>query len=191
MRVTPPTWDSISAVVILAEPLLHEPPETPTSPDPMPREIPIAAFDAADRFGIVVAQWNRAVTDKLLDGATAALQEALVPSDRVDVAWVPGSWEIPLAAKRMADSGRYAAVICLGAVIRGETTHDQHINRGVTLALMDIALGCDLPVLLGLLTCETLEQALARAGGSHGNKGRECAEAALYMAGLLKNLPPA
>ena len=154
----------------------------------MPRDIPIAAFDSADRFGIVVAEWNRAVTDKLLDGATSALREAGVPEASIDVARVPGSWEIPLAAKRMADCGRYAAVICLGAVIRGETTHDQHINRGVTLALMDIALGCDRPVLLGLLTCETMEQALARAGGSHGNKGRECAEAALHMSGLLKNL---
>lgn len=157
----------------------------------MPREIAIAAYDADDRFAIVVAQWNRAVTDKLLEGAVATLRESGVADDHIDVAWAPGSWEIPLAAKVLADSGRYAAVICLGAVIRGETSHDQHINRGVTLALMDIALGCDLPVLLGLLTCETMEQALARAGGTHGNKGRECAEAALHMAGLLKNLPSA
>lgn len=157
----------------------------------MPRELSIAPFETGDRFAIVVAQWNRAVTDKLLAGAVAALSEAGVPDDRIDVAWVPGSWEIPLAAQRFADSSRYAAVLCLGAVVRGETSHDQHINRGVSLALMDIGLDSGIPVLLGVLTCETMEQALARAGGAHGNKGRECAEAALHMAGLLKNLPSA
>ncbi len=157
----------------------------------MPREIPVAAPDAYDRFAIVVAQWNRAVTDKLLAGALAGLAEAGVADDCVHVAHVPGSWEIPLAARRFADTGQYAAVLCLGAVVRGETSHDQHINRGVSLALMDITLGTDVPVLFGVLTCDTMEQALARAGGAHGNKGRECAEAALHMAGLLKNLPRA
>jgi 6,7-dimethyl-8-ribityllumazine synthase len=155
----------------------------------MPNLIPTAPPDQSDRFAIVVAQWNRAVTGKLLDGAVAALTEAGVSDHSIDVAWVPGSWEIPLVAKQMAESGRYAAVLCLGAVVRGETTHDQHINRGVSMALMQIALASDLPVLLGVLTCETMEQALARAGGAHGNKGRECAEAALHMAGLLRNLP--
>jgi len=155
----------------------------------MPREIPIAAPAGNERFAIVVAQWNRAVTDKLLAGAVASLGEAGVADDRIDVAWVPGSWEIPLVARRFADSGEYDAVLCLGAVVRGETSHDQHINRGVSLALMDITLSSGVPVLFGVLTCETMEQALARAGGAHGNKGRECAEAALHMAGLLKNLP--
>jgi 6,7-dimethyl-8-ribityllumazine synthase len=157
----------------------------------MANTIPAAPLDKQDRFAIVVAQWNRAVTDKLLAGAVASLTEAGVPDDRIDVAWVPGSWEIPLAAQRFAGSGRYAAVLCLGAVVRGETSHDQHINRGVSLALMDIGLDSGVPVLLGVLTCDTMEQALARAGGAHGNKGRECAEAALQMAGLLKNLPSA
>jgi 6,7-dimethyl-8-ribityllumazine synthase len=157
----------------------------------MPHEFTIAPLAAEDRFAIVAAQWNRGVTDKLLAGAVAGLTEAGVAEDRIDVARVPGSWEIPLAARRLADSGRYAAVLCLGAVVRGETSHDQHINRGVSLALMDIALGADVPVLFGVLTCDTMEQALARAGGTHGNKGRECAEAALHMAGLLKNLPRA
>ena len=156
---------------------------------PMPDVTPVAPHDSGDRFAIVVAQWNRAVTDKLLEGAMASLREAGVDDDAIDVAWVPGSWEIPLVAQRFADSGRYAAVICLGAVVRGETTHDQHINRGVTLALSRISLDSGVPVLLGVLTCETMEQALARADGAHGNKGRECAEAALHMAGLLKNLP--
>ncbi len=157
----------------------------------MPNVIPVAPHDFGDRFAIVVAQWNRAVTDKLLAGAVDSLGEAGVPDDRIDVAWVPGSWEIPLAAQRFASSSRYSAVLCLGAVVRGETSHDQHINRGVSLSLMDIGLDSGVPVLMGVLTCETMEQALARAGGSHGNKGRECAEAALHMVGLLKNLPSA
>jgi 6,7-dimethyl-8-ribityllumazine synthase len=154
----------------------------------MPNVIPLAPPEPEDRFAIVVAQWNRAVTDKLLEGAVASLREAGVADDRIDVARVPGSWEIPLAAKRMAESGRYAAVLCLGAVIRGETSHDQHINRAVSLAISHIAVASDLPVLFGVLTCETMEQALDRAGGAHGNKGRECAEAALHMVGLLRNL---
>ena len=124
-----------------------------------------------DRFAIVVAEWNRAVTSKLLEGAVETLTASDVAEDRIDVAWVPGSWEIPLVAQRLAGSGQYAAVICLGVVVRGETSHDQHINRGVSLALSQIALEADLPVLLGILTCETMEQALARAGGKVGNKG--------------------
>ncbi|HMO87403.1 MAG TPA: 6,7-dimethyl-8-ribityllumazine synthase [Lacipirellulaceae bacterium] len=155
----------------------------------MPHTLPVDAPDPDQRFAIVVAQWNRAVTDKLLAGAVAGLTEAGVADDRVDVAWVPGSWELPVVARRLADDGRYAALICLGAVVRGETSHDQHINRAVTLALSQLAIDARLPVLLGLLTCDTMEQALARAEGAHGNKGRECAEAALHMAGLLRNLP--
>lgn len=157
----------------------------------MPQDIQPASADPADRFGIVVAEWNRAITQKLLDGALAALAAAGVPDDHVDVARVPGSWEIPLVAQRMAASARYAAVLCLGAVVRGETSHDQHINRGVSLAISQIALQYDLPVMFGILTCESMEQAVARAGGAHGNKGAECAEAALHMVGLLKNLPSA
>jgi 6,7-dimethyl-8-ribityllumazine synthase len=154
----------------------------------MPNEIPISPPAAADQFAIVVAQWNRGVTSKLLAGAIATLEAAGVSADSIDVAQAPGSWEIPLIAQRMARSGKYAAVICLGAVVRGETTHDQHINRGVSLAISQISLQYDLPVLFGVLTCETMEQAIERAGGRVGNKGSECAEAALQMVGLLKNL---
>ena len=136
-----------------------------------------------------MAEWNSAITTKLLEGAVQTLTAEGVPEERIDVAWVPGSWEIPLVVQRLARTGRYAAVICLGAVIRGETTHDQHINRGVSLALSQISLQEDLPVLLGILTCQTMEQAMQRAGGSVGNKGAECAEAALAMVGLLKNCP--
>ena len=153
--------------------------------------IQIDALTDSDRFAVVVAEWNRAVTTKLLEGAVETLTAAGVREGNIDVASVPGSWEIPLVAQRMARSEKYAAVICLGVVVKGETTHDQHINRGVSLALSQISLEADLPVLFGVLTCQTMEQALDRAGGKVGNKGSECAEAALAMVGLLKNCPPA
>ena len=157
----------------------------------MPNVVQPSDLNSAARFAIVVARWNRSVTGKLLDGAVATLVDQGVADERIDVAWVPGSWEIPVVAQRLATSGRYAAVICLGAVVRGETTHDQHINRGVSLALAQIALESELPILLGLLTCETMEQAIDRAGGRVGNKGSECAEAAVDMVKLLNSLPSA
>jgi len=142
------------------------------------------------RFAIVVSRYNESITRKLLDGAVATLREHHVPDEHVDVAWVPGAWEIPLAAARFARSGRYAAVLCLGAVIRGETTHDQHINRTVSMSLGQLALTTDIPLAFGVLTCNSLEQAIHRAGGSVGNKGVECAQAALEMVSLLRRLPP-
>ena len=155
----------------------------------MPTEITPAELSPADHFGIVVAKWNEAITRKLVDGAVKTLREHGVADEAIEVAWVPGSFEIPLVAQRMADSGRYRAVLCLGAVIRGETSHDQHINRAVSLALSQLALTSGVPVLFGVLTCETMEQAIHRAGGNVGNKGAECATAALHMVGLLKSLP--
>jgi len=154
----------------------------------MPSVIPIADLAPLDRFAIVVSRWNEAITHKLLDGAVSMLAQHGVADEAIDVAWVPGSFEIPLVAQRMAASGNYSAVICLGTVIRGETSHDQHINRAVSLAMSQIALATNVPVLFGVLTCETMEQAIHRAGGNVGNKGAECAEAALHMVGLLKNL---
>ncbi|MEX2171145.1 MAG: 6,7-dimethyl-8-ribityllumazine synthase [Pirellulales bacterium] len=156
----------------------------------MPTSISPAPLSPTDRFAIVVAEWNRSITGRLLEGAIATLTESGVADEAIDVAWVPGSWEIPLVAQRFAESGQYAAILCLGAVIRGETTHDQHINRAVSLAIGQIALQYNVPVLFGILTCETMEQALHRAGGNVGNKGSECAAAAVHMVGLLKNLPP-
>jgi 6,7-dimethyl-8-ribityllumazine synthase len=155
----------------------------------MPHLISIAELSPADRFGIVAAKWNESITRKLLAGALSTLREQGVADEAIEVAWVPGSFEIPLVAQRMAASGRYAAVVCLGAVIRGETSHDQHINRAMSLAMSQIALETGVPVLFGVLTCETMEQAIHRAGGNVGNKGAECAAAALHMVGLLKNLP--
>jgi 6,7-dimethyl-8-ribityllumazine synthase len=155
----------------------------------MPNVISSASEIPRLRFAVVVARWNETITRKLLDGAIATLKEQGVADDAIDIAWVPGSMEIPLVAQRFAASNRYSAVICLGAVIRGETTHDQHINRAVSTAITQIALETNTPVLFGVLTCETMEQAIHRAGGNVGNKGAECAEAAVQMAGLVKNLP--
>jgi 6,7-dimethyl-8-ribityllumazine synthase len=145
------------------------------------------AFD--HRYAIVVSRYNASITEKLLSGAIETLLAAGVPENQVDVAWVPGAWEIPLAASRLAGTGKYAAVLCLGAVIRGETTHDQHINRQVSLSLGATALKYGLPISFGLLTCHSLEQAIHRAGGRAGNKGTECALAALEMVRLLAAFP--
>jgi 6,7-dimethyl-8-ribityllumazine synthase len=141
------------------------------------------------RFAIVVARYNESVTSRLLSGAVETLRAAGVGDRDIDVAWVPGAFEIPLIAERQAASGLYAAVLCLGAVIRGETTHDQHINRAVSLRLSESAVRTGVPVLFGVLTCDTLEQAIHRSGGNVGNKGSECAAAALEMANLLGKLP--
>ncbi len=154
------------------------------------------------RFAIVVARFNESITSRLLDGAVRTLTARGVADERIDVFWVPGAFEIPTIAGRLATEGQYAAVICLGAVIRGETTHDQHINRAVSHALAEIGVRCGLPVLFGVLTCNTVEQAVARSGGQAattgkdspqgrvGNKGVDCAEAALEMVDLIANLPP-
>jgi len=155
----------------------------------VPHVLPIAEVSPTDRLAIVVSRWNESITQRLLEGAVTTLTSRGIPDEQIDVAWVPGAWEIPLVAQRLADSHRYRAVICLGAVIRGETTHDQHINRAVSTAISELALETGIPVLFGVLTCETMEQAIHRAGGNVGNKGAECAEAALAMIGLLKNLP--
>jgi 6,7-dimethyl-8-ribityllumazine synthase len=155
----------------------------------MPHVFPTAEPSPDDRFAIVVSRWNETITRRLLDGAVKTLTERGIADTAIDVAWVPGAWEIPLVAQRLAQSHRYAAILCLGAVIRGETTHDRHINRAVSLAISELALVTGIPVLFGILTCETMEQAIHRAGGNVGNKGAECATAALEMIGLLKNLP--
>lgn len=141
------------------------------------------------RFAVVVSRYNESITSKLLDGAVSTLTAAGAGDDQMDVAWVPGAWEIPTAAARMARTGKYAAVLCLGTVIKGETTHDQHINRQVSISLGQLALETGLPVLFGVLTCNTLEQAIHRSGGNVGNKGVETAEAALKMVDLLGKLP--
>ena len=143
----------------------------------------------AGRLAIVVSRYNDTVTSRLLAGAQETLRSRGVPDEAIDVAWAPGAFEVPMIAERLAATRRYAAVICLGAVIRGETTHDQHINRAVSLAFAETARQWGLPVLFGVLTCDTLEQAIHRSGGNVGNKGSECADAALEMIDLYRQLP--
>jgi 6,7-dimethyl-8-ribityllumazine synthase len=137
----------------------------------------------------VVARYNENITSQLLRGALATLTENGIADDQITVVWVPGAWEVPLVADRLAHSNHYRAVICLAAVIRGETTHDRYINQQVSHNLGQIALQTGVPTLFGVLTCQTLEQAIHRSGGRLGNKGSECAQAALEMMDLLARLP--
>ena len=140
------------------------------------------------RFAIVVSRFNELVTRALLEGARDALARHGAASDDVDVAWVPGAFEIPLAARRLADGGRYAAVICLGAVIRGETDHYDHVGAGVASGIARVALDSGVPTIFGVLTTDTVEQALDRAGLKAGNKGYEAAVSAIEMASLVEQL---
>jgi 6,7-dimethyl-8-ribityllumazine synthase len=142
------------------------------------------------RVAVVVARWNDSITRRLLEAAVAKLTAAGLPAAGLDVAWVPGSFELPLAADRLAATGRYAAVLCLGAIIKGETIHDRVIADAVAAGIEATGRAHGLPVIFGVLTCDTLAQALARAGGSEadgfaGNKGAESAEAAIEMIGLV------
>jgi 6,7-dimethyl-8-ribityllumazine synthase len=155
----------------------------------MPRDFRGSLAVSPGRWAIVVSRYNDSITTKLLGGALATLTSAGVADGAIDVAWVPGAFELPLVADRLAHSGKYVAVLALGAVIRGETTHDQHINRAVSNGLMEAGLHSGVPVLFGVLTCDSLEQAIHRSGGNVGNKGTECAEAALEMVSLLGQLP--
>lgn len=142
------------------------------------------------RFAIVVARYNESITGKLLGGAIETLHAHGVPDDSIDVYRVPGAFELPLMADRLAVYGRHAAIICLGAVIRGETTHDQHINRAVSLAIMNSAIEHGIPISFGVLTCNSLEQAIHRSGGNTGNKGIESTLAAIEMVRLLAKAKP-
>ncbi len=138
---------------------------------------------------IVAARFNEVVTGKLVEGALAGLRTRGVADEDVDVAWVPGAFEIPVVAQRLAETGRYDAVICLGAVVRGETAHFELVANEAARGIAEVSRACDVPVIFEVLATEDLAQAEARAGGAHGNKGWEAAEAALEMVGLLGSLP--
>jgi 6,7-dimethyl-8-ribityllumazine synthase len=150
-----------------------------------------AQLPVGTRVAVAVSRYNEGLTGRLLEGAVATLVAAGVAADRIEIAWVPGAFELPLAADRLAGSGRFAAVICLGVVIRGETSHDRHINTAVATGIEAVSRHHGLPVSFGVLTCETVAQADARAGGAVGNKGEEAAHAALAMIRLLTSLPMA
>lgn len=142
----------------------------------------------AFRFGIVVSKYNEFVTSRLLAGAVEVLTKAGASDEAIEVTRVPGAFEIPLVARRMARSGRFDAVICLGAVIRGETSHFEYISAEASRGIAQAAWESDLPVIFGVLTTETVEQALERAGAPERNKGAEAARTAIEMANLMKQL---
>ena len=140
------------------------------------------------KIGIVVGRFNEFITGKLLGGAEDALRRHGVQADDIDVAWVPGAYEIPLVAKKMASSGRYDAVITLGTVIRGATPHFDYVCNEVAKGVSAINMQEGIPVIFGVLTTDTIEQAIERAGTKAGNKGWDAGTAAIEMANLLKQM---
>ena len=146
-------------------------------------------FDAKGlKFGIVCARFNEFITSKLLGGAYDAIKRHGGEETDIDVAWVPGSFEIPLIAKKMAESGKYDAVICLGAVIRGATGHYDMVANEMTKGIATASMQTGVPVIFGVLTTDTIEQAIERAGTKSGNKGFDWANTAIEMANLIKKL---
>jgi len=143
---------------------------------------------AGNRYAIVVSRFNELVTERLLTGAVGWLQRHSVVPEHIDVAWVPGAVEIPVVAKRCAASGKYAAVITIGAVVRGDTSHYDVVCSMVAAGVADASQSTGVPVIFGVLTTDTMEQALDRAGGKAGNKGAEAAAAAIEMGNLLTRL---
>jgi 6,7-dimethyl-8-ribityllumazine synthase len=144
---------------------------------------------AGRRFAVAASRFNGIVTSKLVEGATSAFRRHGIPEEDVEVAWAPGAFELPLVAQRLARSGQFDAVVCLGAVIRGETAHFDHVAGECARGIQRVALDTGVPCIFGVLATDTLEQAMDRAGGKHGNKGWEAATAAIEMASLLDELP--
>ena len=140
------------------------------------------------KFGVVVSRFNEVITARLLDGAKDAFLRHGVAEPDIDVAWTPGSMEIPLVAKRLAESGKYNAIICLGAVIRGGTSHFEYVAAEVNRGIARVSLDTGVPVIQGIITADTLEQAIERAGAKAGNRGFRAASSAIEMANLLKTI---
>lgn len=140
------------------------------------------------KIGIVAARFNEFITSKLVSGALDGLKRHEVNEDDIELAWVPGAFEIPLIAKKMAESKKYDAVICLGAVIRGATSHYDYVCNEVSKGIASVALNTGVPVLFGVVTTENIEQAIERAGTKAGNKGYDCALSAVEMVNLIKNI---
>lgn len=137
------------------------------------------------KVGIVASRFNEIIVNKLLGGAVDGLVRHGVDEDNITAAWVPGAFEIPLAARKMAESGEYDAVICVGAVIRGDTTHYDYVCNEVSKGIAQVGLSTGVPVLFGVITTENIEQAISRAGSKGGNKGYDCALSAIEMVNLL------
>jgi 6,7-dimethyl-8-ribityllumazine synthase len=154
----------------------------------MPKTIEGTLVSSGKKYGICIARFNEFISNKLLGGALDALSRHGVKDDEVTVAWVPGSFEIPIVVKKMADSGKYNAVIALGAVIRGSTPHFDYVAAEVSKGVAQVGLSSSVPVLFGVLTTDTIEQAIERAGTKAGNKGFDAAVAAIEMANLMEQL---
>jgi 6,7-dimethyl-8-ribityllumazine synthase len=144
--------------------------------------------DESEKFAIIVSRFNDLVTRRLLDGALETFRRHGAKDEQLTVIWAPGAFELPQLAQHLANSKKFAAIVALGAVIQGETTHHDYINHQVAAGLMRTAQETGIPVLFGVLTCENLDQALNRAGGKAGNKGTEAALAAIEMVNTLKLL---
>lgn len=140
------------------------------------------------RIALIVSRFNEFITAKLLSGARDTLMAHGANAENLTEAWVPGAWELPPAAKAMAESGRFDAIVCLGCVIRGETTHHLHVGGEAARGIADVSLSTGLPIGFGVLTTDTLEQAVARAGGKEGNKGADAALATVEMVRLLREI---
>ena len=140
------------------------------------------------KFALVVSRFNHFISDKLLEGALDSLRRHGVKEENLKIVWVPGAWEIPLMAKILAEKGGFNAVICLGAVIRGATPHFDYIANEVCKGIAQVALSSQVPVVLGILTCDTIEQAIERAGTKEGNKGWDAAISAMEMANLMREV---
>ena len=140
------------------------------------------------RVGIVAARFNEFITSKLVGGALDGLKRHDVKEEDIDIAWVPGAFEIPLIASKMAKSKKYDAVICVGAVIRGGTSHYDYVCSEVSKGIANVSLNSDIPVMFGVLTTDNIEQAIERAGSKAGNKGYECATGAIEMVNLIRAL---
>ena len=154
----------------------------------MVREIKGRVTAGKGSYAIVVSRFNEFITKKLLEGALDALGRHGVKGEDIAIAWVPGTFEVPVVAKKMASSGKYDAVICLGAVIRGATPHFDYIAGEVTKGIAQVGLSTGLPTIFGVITADTIEQAIERAGTKAGNKGFDAAEAAIEMANLLHEM---
>lgn len=141
----------------------------------------------SQRFGIVVTRFNEFITNKLLSGCLDTLTRHGVDRENIDIAWVPGAFEVPLVAQKMAGKG-YNAIICLGAVIRGATPHFEYVSNEVTKGIAQVGLNTGIPVIYGVITTDTIEQAIERAGTKAGNKGSDAAITAIEMVNLLKEI---
>ena len=174
-------------------PAISGPSETSSATCSPPDDDIMAEFNGVPngegrRYAVLVSRFNNHVTSKLADGAMDALVRHGVTAEDVDLVWVPGAWELPFAARRLAATDRYSALVVLGAIVRGGTPHFDFISAEASRGVMDASTEYDVPIGFGLLTCDTMEQAEARAGGEHGNKGWDAAIAALEMSDLFERL---